>query len=341
MKKKHTEYKAAVGIRGDMEYCPLPFTLDSYWTCAPNCLHCFARRLNRTWGEDFRIADPEAVKKRLSTATGKSPLHEAIRQRKTIRFGNRSDPFQKWELKYKVSTKILKFLIAEKWDCVIQTKHPTNVLELVGPSKYYQLMPIITVGMEADWELFEKKKTENPVSRLNAVQRVLKKGYSAGVNGEPFIPGYHTVKQFRDMMKLLKSKGIPSFNTYNLHMNDMVAKNLHGIGLDIEKIWIMNQDENWKNILRKLIDLAKKYDIILGCPDFVNSGWNDVQQSNTCCGLNVKNPCTYNSHHFKLAVQKGKNPNDCWDEVGTRSIGQRVINEKSDKFYTLYDIGEG
>ena len=121
-------------------------------------------------------------------------------------------------------------------------------------------------------------------------------------------------------------------------MNDYVVKNLFNLGLDIERIYHMNQDDQWKKILKKLLAVADHYGIILGCPDFVNSGWGNVQKSNTCCGIDVKNPCTYNSHHFKLAVQQGFNPRDCWDGVGNYEQGLAIIQGTTDEMYTLKDV---
>lgn len=331
-------YKAALGIRGDMLYCPLPLSIDSYWTCEINCYHCYSRRINRTWGTDFRMADVEAVKKTLLTARGTSPLHRAIQLRKTIRLGNRSEPFSPWEEKYRVSTEILKFLMEQRWDTVVQTKFPRRAYEMTGLGETCTMMAIVMPGLESDWELFERKATENPVDRIKTLSKLKKKGFEVGANGEPFIPGYHTTKQFQETVKLLKANGIRRYNTYNLHMNDYVVKNLHKLGLDIEKIWFMNQDDEWRKILRELLDIAKKHDIILGCPDFVNSGWDDVQKSNTCCGLDVKNPCTFNSHHFKLAVQNGKDPRDCWDGVGNYEQGIAIIEGTTDEMYTLKDV---
>ena len=331
-------YKSAVGIRGDMLYCPLAFYIDSYWTCEPNCANCFARKLNRTWGNDFRIADVEAVKKRLLSAKGTSPLSQAIQQRKTLRLGNRTDPFQDCEIKYKVSTQILQFLIEQNWDTVIQTKHPGRAWEITGLGKNCTVMAVTTVGLEEDWELFEGKKTENPLQRIKTLAELQKKGFRVGVNGEPFIPGYHTVKQFEDMVKLLKSHNINRFNIYNLHFNDLVAKNFHDLGLDIEKIWRHNKDTQWRKILAELLTIADKHDLILGCPDFVNSGWNNVQRSNTCCGLDVENPCTFNTHHFKLAVQHGKDPLDMWDWVGVYEEGVAIVEGTNKDMYGLKDI---
>jgi DNA repair photolyase len=338
-------YKAAVGIRSDMLYCPLPVSIDSYWTCEPNCAHCFARRLNRTWGWDFRAADVEAVKRKLLTKKGKSPLHRALQLKKTIRLGSRSDPFQDCELKHKVSTEIVKFLVKKKWDVVIQTKFPRRAWELTGLGKNCTVMAVIMPGLEKDWEILEFKRTEKPIRRIKMLSYLQKKGFRVGANGEPFIPGYHTVEQFEETIKLLKEYGIKSYNTYNLHMNDYVVKNLFNLGLDIEKIWYMNHDEQWRPILRQLLDICNKYDIILGCPDFVNSGWEDVQKSNTCCGLDVKNPCTFNTHHFKLAVQKGESPLELWEGVGKYEEGKTLVEGNLDNAYTLKDIvgnlGEG
>lgn len=331
-------YASALGIRGDMLYCPLPLVIDSYWTCEPSCLHCFARRLNRTWGNDFRAADVSAIKKKLLSPRGKSPLSQAIKLRKTIRLGNRTDPFQDCELKYGISTDIVKFLVAEKWDMVIQTKFPQRGWDLTGMGESCSLMPVVTVGLEEDWEMFERRKTENPVERIRTAGRAKKAGFRVGINGEPFIPGHHTLRQFRETIKLLKSYGINRYSTYNLHLNDLVAKNLYNAGLDIEKIWYMNQDEQWRKILKKLIDIAERHDIILGCPDFVNSGWKYIQRCNTCCGLDVKNPCTFNAHHFKIATQEGRDPLEMWDGVGDFEEGKKIIEGTTEKMYTMKDI---
>jgi DNA repair photolyase len=332
-------YKSALGMRGDMLYCPLPLSIDSYWTCEINCHHCYSRRINRTWGNDFRMADVENIKKRLlhPSQKGKSPLLKAIQQRKTIRLGNRSEPFSPWEEKFRVSTEILKFLMKQKWDTVVQTKFPQRAWEMTGLGKN-TMMAVVMPGLEKDWELFEHSKTENPINRVKTLGKLKKKGFKVGVNGEPFIPGYHTVRQFKETIKLLKSHGINRYNTYNLHMNDYVVKNLHKLGLDIEKIWWMNQDEQWRKILKKLLVIADKYDIILGCPDFVNSGWEDVQKSNTCCGLDVKNPCTFNTHHFKLAIQHGRDPIKCWDGIGNYEDGLAIMEGTTEKMYTMKDV---
>jgi DNA repair photolyase len=333
-------YKSALGMRGDMLYCPLPLSIDSYWTCEINCLHCYSRRLNRTWGNDFRMADVEDIKRKLSSTSkqGRSPLHKAIQLRKTLRLGNRSEPFSPWEEEYQISTQILKFLMKQEWDTVVQTKFPRRAYEMTGLGNTCTMMAVVMPGLEEDWELFECCKTETPIDRVKTLAMLKKKGFEVGVNGEPFIPGHHTVKQFKETIKLLKSHGINRYNIYNLHMNDYVVKNLHKLGLDIEKIWYMNQDKEWRKILRKLIAVANKYDIILGCPDFVNSGWEDVQRSNTCCGLDVKNPCTFNTHHFKLAIQNGRDPKDCWDGVGEYEKGLAIIEGTDETMYTMKDV---
>ena len=119
--------------------------------------------------------------------------------------------------------------------------------------------------------------------------------------------------------------------------------------MDIEAIWFYNQDAQWKKILPELISIAKKAGIRLGCPDFVNSGWGDVQTTNTCCGVNVSNPTTFNTHFWKQDIQKANKKGYLvtnkelleltWDGIGDYQKGKEIISaEESKDFYTLNDI---
>lgn len=345
--------KHGLRVRSDSVYCPLPLSLDSYWNCLTNCYHCFFRRLNNVWGTDLRPTNPEAVRRKLinglNNKTPKSPLAWCLRNKKTIRVGDKTDPYQKVELKHKITQRIIKTLIELKWSFVIQTRFTSNMLELNGNDldglkDLGTLMPVISPGLDKDWDILERKRTTKPEQRLKDIRLI--HGINTGVNGEPFIPGYHTPKDFENTLKLLKKYKIESYNTYNLHLNEFNAKRIHkNTPLDIEKIWFYNQDENWKPILQKLIDLSKKYNIRLGCPDFVNTGPDYVDLSNTCCGINVPNPCTFNSHHFKKLIQSNPDLNTksifklTWDGSANKKDGLKVIREKSDKFFTLQDAG--
>ncbi len=339
--------KSSLSIRGDSLYCPLAFTLDTYGNCLTYCRHCYFRRLNRTWGEDLKPLDIELLEKNLvnglKNKSPNSPISHAINNRKTLRVGNKTDPYQTVDLKIKATRKTLELLKRLKWDIVIQTRFTENLKrdeDLFIPMKA-SIMPIISPGLDRDWEILEMGKTTPPMMRIKHAVEFIRKGLNVGINGEPFIPGFHTIKEFEDIIKLLKKCKIKSYNTYNLHMNDWVAKNLHSIGLDIEKIWYMNQDEQWKKILPQLIDIAKKYDIILGCPDFVNSE-NYQESVNTCCGLQVSNPCTFNVITWKKEMLKKKNPlkvfKDSWDGVGNYEEGKELFEGKNSKMYSLKDI---
>jgi len=341
------ELKTPLTIRGDSLYCPLSFTLDTYGNCFHYCHHCYIRRLNHVWGEELKpLFNTEGLKRKLMNGqknkNPKSFLAHAIKNKNTIRFGNKADPYQRAELKYKVSREALKILNELDWSTVVQTKN-TEILkrdeDILLDMKDITVMPVISPGMDKDWEILEKKSTTPPRDRLFFLYTINKKGVKIGVNGEPFIPGFHTLKDFEDALKLLKHYKIPSYNTYNLHMNDWVAKNLCSIGLDIEKIWKMNQDEEWKKILPKLIDLSKKYNIILGCPDFINSG-KYRERANTCCGINVSRPTTFNVITWKRELLEGKKSERVfrrsWDGVGDFDFGKKIFTEESnDKFYTL------
>jgi DNA repair photolyase len=198
-------------------------------------------------------------------------------------------------------------------------------------------------GLEKDWETFENKLTTNPIDRVKHSVILQKLGINVGFNGEPFIPGYHTIKDFEDTLKLLKSNKIQSYNTYNFHFNAFVAKRLHSIGIDIEKIWFYNRDIEWKKILPKLLELSKKYDIVLGNPDFVNTGKDWIEQANTCCGVNVPNPCTFNSHYFKKYKQQGLSDKDIfhktYDGTGDAKAGVDIITGNCKNMFNLKDAG--
>jgi hypothetical protein len=204
-------------------------------------------------------------------------------------------------------------------------------------------MPIISPGLDKDWEILERKRTSSPTHRARTLKKFIKRGVPYGVNGEPFIPGFHTVKDFEDTIKWLTSLGIRRYNTYNLHFNDWVAKKFHAIGLDIELIWEMNQDKNWKPILRQLMDIAKKYNIILGCPDFVNTGSKWIELANTCCSVDVPNPTTWNTHYWKRMAQADKTFDqiieETYDGSGDYNDGLKVILGTARDVYTLKDAG--
>lgn len=337
-------------IRGDSLYCPLSFSLDSYSNCDPDCLHCYIRRLNYTWDRSNRSVNVELLEKKLvnglNNKNPRSALSFALKNKKTIRFGNKSDPFQFRERELKVSESVLKLLHKLNWSVVIQTmitevlEDYSNLIEIMKDKVC--LVPIVSPGLEKDWTLLERKKTTNPLNRIEFASRFKKKGFNVGINGEPFIPGFHEVKDFEDTVKLLKSKGITNYNTYNFHFNWYVAKRLAEINVDIERIWEYNQDINWKKILIQLIDISKKHGIVLGCPDFVNSG-PYVESVNTCCGVNVENPTTFNIFTWKKRILKDPDLpkvsifEESWDGVGDYEEGKKVFYQDSDKVFTLKD----
>jgi len=337
------EFKGAIGIRGDMLYCPLPVYIDPYWTCEPNCWHCYSRRLNKVWGWDFRAANPDKIYKRLKNPRGTSSVSQALQRKKTIRIGNKADPFQPWEEEYKISTKIVEIMRDLDWEIVIQTRFPRRVYQMVGDmlKPNDTVMGVISPGMSWDQMVLERDLTEPVQNRLWALYK-LQSICNVGVNGEPFIPGLHSIKGFKQTLRNLKMYGIDRYNTYNLHLNEHVAKNLHYIGLDIEKIWEMNQDHNWRPIQKKLVSVAEKMGVTLGCPDFINTGLEDLQKANTCCGINVTNPCKFNTHYWKYLYQKGEGPEEIvdatWEEIGDLEHGKRIIYGTDKDFYTLKDI---
>ena len=341
-------------MRGDSLYCPLSLSLDSYGNCMTDCIHCYFRHLNHTWGKDLKPTDVTLLDKKLTNGlkntNPKTTLAHALSQKKTIRWGNKTDPFQLAERKHKIAEQIFPLFIKHDWSFVIQTKFTHVMLDYVdqimecNEKKLITVMPIVSPGLEKDWETFEHKLTTNPLKRLKHLKKLLKKGVPGGVNGEPFIPGFHKVEDFENTLKLLKEFKIKSYNTYNFHFNAFVAKRMVNLpGVDIEQIWYYNQDKHWKPILQQLLNLSKKHGILLGCPDFVNSGKDWLEKANTCCGIDVPNPCTFNSHYFKKYAQLGKSPETilqlCNDGTGNYEQGCQIVRGEKCDFYTLKDTG--
>jgi DNA repair photolyase len=347
------QLKNSLTIRGDSLYCPLPLSLDTYGNCMVDCVHCYFRNLNAVWGQDLKPVDLELLDKTLTNGplnkNPKTPLAHCLAQKKTIRFGNKADPFQPAELEHRVSQSALKLLIKHKWTFVIQTRFThimmeyLDLLQQAHAEHLVTVMPVISPGLDNDWAVLERNQTTPIYTRLKQAKQLIDLGIPVGVNGEPFIPGYHTVDDFEHTLQMLKMFKIPSYNTYNFHFNAFVAKRLHAIGIDIEKIWFYNQDTQWRPILQQLLDLAKQYGITLGCPDFVNSGRLWRERANTCCGIEVQNPCTYNTHHFKRAAQRGKTLQQILDETYDGSAdfeqGRAIILGTKTDMFNLKDAG--
>lgn len=347
------EYKNPICIRHNHLSCPLPLTLESYWVCEAECLHCPGRKLNEIWGKEQRVTNPQQVKQKLINALKnsqpRSSVAKALSKKKTLWIGRKADPYQPLEAKKHITRKLIEILNIMKWSFIVcsrYTEYMKSDTYLFKEGKSTLLVEI-TPGGESDWSLFEHERTTPVEDRLKAAARWNKAGIHVGIRGEPFIPGYHTFKQFRIMLRRLKSHGLYSYNTYNLHLNEHNARCLNNAGLDIEKIWHHNQDALWRPIQQKLCEIADKENIILGCPDWVNipAGWQC--KTNTCCGVNITRPFTFNTHTWRRLLLRGKKYKRVWkqtwegigtteDQLKAKTIIYGGINKNQ---YTMRDAG--
>lgn len=347
------EYKNPIAMRQAHLTCPLALALESYWNCEADCYHCVGRRLNQIWGNEQRITNPEEVKKTLLNALkNKQPktiVAQALHLKKAFFLGRKSDPYQPIENEKRVTQRLLEILVELNWSVAVCSRYQLNMERdtdlFVKGKKVIYLLTEINPGGEADWELFERKRTTPVEDRLRITSEWQKMGIKVGVRGEPYISGYHTLTQFRAMLKRLKSYGLKSYNIYSLHMNEYTMKRLHMIGLDIEKIWELNQDSVWKVTQRRLCRIADDEGIILGCPDFVNVPTNFTSPVNTCCGINVKNAMTFNTHNWRNLVLQNEPPlnalNLTWEGVGSEEDKEQarliVLGKPSKEYYTFKD----
>ena len=341
-------------MREDNLYCPLPFSLEVYWTCEADCSYCIARRLNHIWGNVQKVTNPQNLEKKLKNAllnqNPKSVITQALAKKKAFYIGRKADPYQPIELETKATQEIIKILGKLEWGAVLCTKYTTNLerdFDLICKNKkYISILTEVTVGLEQDWELFENKRTSPINDRLILLKKLQDKGVNVGVRGEPFIPGFHKYSEFRETLKRIKSMGLKSFNTYNLHMNEHNMKRLLELGVDIERVWELNQDERWGSIQKKLCRIANDENMILGCPDFVNVPKNWYPCVNTCCGINVYNAFTFNTHKWRNLILDGVPAeyiiNNTWEEIGCskqKIQAKTILTKDSKEFYTFKNAG--
>ncbi len=354
MAVEHKHYGSPICVRWDCLTCPLPVTVECYWSCAADCVHCHVRRLNRTWGNDLRPAEPDAIRRKLEAGlknpSPKSSLAWALKRKKTLWLGRKSDPYQPVELQLKVARRIEKHLVALGWSFLLSSKYLASVerdegvLAKAAAAGLLTVLSEISPGAELDWAVLERERTTPIEERLLLLSRWKRWGWNVGVNGEPFIPGYHTEAQFRDILRRLKACGLRSYNTYNVHLNDFVAKRLLEAGLDLERIWTLNQDQYWRPQQRRLCAIAEEEGMTLGCPDFVNVDPSWREQTNTCCGVNVSNPCRYNTHTWRRRLQRGKYTRDqilekTWEGIGDQELGRKIMFGEPCDHYTMRDAG--
>ena len=292
----------------------------------------------------------EALRKQLNpTQRMNNPVAKAIRLKKTIKIGNKTDPYQRAESGLKITRKAIKLIAQAGISFIIQTRNTTLLLRDIDLFKDYKelvtIMPIVTPGLEKDWDIFERKINTNPLRRLEHIQKLKDMGFNVGVNGEPYIPGYHTLEDMENTIRIISQIGT-SYNTYNFHENDFVYKRmaeLQNPEVDIVKIWTENKDEPWGKLLPEIIKIAARYNVVLGCPDFVNSG-KYLEKSNTCCGINVPNPFTFNAVNFKRDFLNGLSEEETIDKnyegIGDIEEG-KVLFKKDQKIFTLHDIKYG
>jgi len=338
-------------IRGDALSCPLAFGLDTYYGCPYDCVHCTFLGLNAVWGHgEDRALDlgwlVDMLDRGLRNEHPRSALACAIRGRKTVRVGNKYDPFPPYEDKLGIARAAIEVLLERGFQVKVETKAVDRMLGAVT-ERWTPDSAIITttihVGLDEDWDRLEGRRVPSPARRLEVLRDFALEGYQVGVSAEPFLAGHHTVEQYGRYLDTLLEYGVHRTNVYNLRLNAFVAKRLAGAGYDIERIWAENEDGCWRVTLGHLIEAAEERGMILGCPDFVNAGRSQTR-SNTCCGVDVARPCTFNWHTWRrIGIESGlvtvEDLRLSYDGVGDLGVGLVQFLEGSQDFYTLDDTG--
>ena len=345
------DYGNGLTIRGDCLYCPLAFGLDTYWNCPYDCTYCFCRSLNHTWGQEQRVFSPDALRAKLEAGSSnknpRTPLAAAMRNRNTIRFGNKTDPFPPEEQQHRATEGALRVLSELKWSLKLETKTVTYLqpeyLKWLEPERCV-VTASVSCGLDRDYRAFEPTALPSPEERLRALKTLADQGFQVGVVSEPFMNGWHTVEDWQRLLEACGDYGVRRVNTYHMHLNAFVAKRLNEVpGFDLEAVWRGNEDDQWKPVLGQIIEVSERAGVILGCPDFVNSG-RYSEASNTCCGVDVPKPTTFNFIHWKRrGLAAGRltkiDVETTWDGVGDLEQGRQLFDGLSSEFYGWKDLG--
>ena len=338
-------------IRSDSLYCPLPFGLDTYYGCAFDCVYCSFLGLHYTWGrgEMDRTLDLDWFRKRVLNGVrtpGRTPLARAIAGRKTIRLGNKYDPLPPQESELRITRDVLQFLFDLGWEVKLESKNADLIREYAPLLVDGQAIvtTTVTIGLDRDWRELEGCRTPSPTARLSALSELAQAGLQVAVITEPFIPGRHTIDGWRLFLSLLSHHNINRVNTYNLQLTPFNARRLAEIGVDVVAAHEGGKDPAWRDTLQALLSIGSEMGFHVGCPDFVNAG-RVRPTTNTCCGVDVQNPCTFNFINWRATgLDRGEvKPADVvrtWDGVGNLEAGLKTFSGKNGAtHYSLADTG--
>jgi DNA repair photolyase len=176
------------------------WSINPYRGCQHACIYCFARPTHEFLGYDSgRDFETRIVVKMNAAEVLREQLRKPTWTRELIVLGTACDPYQQAELKYEITRKMLKVLVAFAQPVHMLTKSPSVLRDLdlwsqlakVADAQVAFSVPTLD---EAVWKKTEPE-TAKPQKRLEAMRKLVDAGVPCGVMLAPVIPGVTDSKE--------------------------------------------------------------------------------------------------------------------------------------------------
>lgn len=293
-----------ISVNSKLAICGVPIRVDTYKTCDFSCTYCFSNNRNiggtKNTLENFQIGNIELLEKTLKRVFDDKIINEEnildklLLEGITWHCGGMSDPFQRAEEKYKVTSKLIDLSNKYKIPILFSTKSNTVYGANINPELHsFQL----SVTNSADDKRFEPC-VPSYESRIQFYKELKSKGFRVGIRVQPFIPNVTTIdiiETFKDadhfILEGLKLVGgnRPAMD-YILNTTGLKKEDFKKIGLYNLKPEI--RLEMYKPFIEKFEELNMSYSI-------ADNDLRALGNNNCCCGDKlITKATTFNSTHM-------------------------------------------
>ena len=209
---------------------PFNWTINMYRGCTHSCVFCFARSthlyLDMDAGRDFetkivvKVNAPELLRKELRAKRWKGEL---------VAMGTNTDPYQRAEGRYKLTSRIIETLTEYRNPFSILTKG-TLILRDVPLLEKAAAVTEVTTSFSVptlDEDVWRKSEpgTPHPRKRLEAVRRLNDAGIPCGVLIAPVLPGISDARdQLQEVIEGALAAGATHVYPILLHLRPVVKE---------------------------------------------------------------------------------------------------------------------
>ena len=291
--------------------CPLPLNIDTWdgFTCPYNCIYCYANCFRASLYSSFfdnarlmglRHCNPDFFKRELDRlfalrgrpAQAGNETARAVAMEVPMRFGIRFEDFIAREGRDQVSLALLRYLAAEAYPVMINTKSA-----LVGREDYVRALADNKAGAAVHLTMITgseplRRRLESGApsfeQRLEACRALIQAGVKVVARIEPFMAFINDDRADTDhYIERLKWAGVKhlTFDTYSYSANNPgIEEGYFRVGLDFRRMFLIMSDCQWLGslMLGRFMDHFRERGFSCSTFDFGNVPSND---SDLCCSV--------------------------------------------------------